>query len=424
MGDEPLGSIDAATAGLDLARLLPGSALTSYPPAERWDDWEEYDATAWKQGERVTRHYSLIPTTCFNCEACCGLLAYVDKETGEIRKLEGNPAHPASRGRNCAKGPATLNQVYDPERILYPLKRSGRRGSGQWVRTDWDTALGEIGTRIGTAFREGRQDEVLYHVGRPGDDSYIERVLHAWGIDGHNSHTNICSSGARVGYAAWMGFDRPSSDFANARVILLISSHLEAGHYFNPHAQRIIEGKQRGAKIICVDPRLSNTASMADYWFAAWPGTEPVMLLAIARLLLEAGTWDRGFVRRWVNWEDFLRNVRPDLEPVFESLRPALLDLYAEYTPERAEQVCGIEAARLREVARLVGSALGRVRVAQLAAPRRPGTRAAGRRHAASSSSMCSPAAWARWAARARTVGTSSSRSRRRRCTRKAGGTS
>lgn len=335
-------------------------ALTNYPPPERWADWEELDAAAWKLGERESRHYSLVPTTCFNCEACCGLLAYVDKDSGEIRKLEGNPAHPASRGRNCAKGPATLNQVYDPERILYPLKRSGPRGSGQWARTDWATALREIGTRIGAAFREGRHHEVLYHVGRPGDDSYVERVLHAWGIDGHNSHTNICSSGARVGYATWMGFDRPSSDFANAKVILLISSHLEAGHYFNPHAQRIMEGKLGGAEVICVDPRLSNTASLADVWFSPWPGTEPVLLLAIARLLLAAGTWDREFVRRWVNWEDFLRHTRPDLAPTFDNVGPALLELYAEYTPERAEQVCGIDGSRLVEVAAAIGNALGR----------------------------------------------------------------
>ena len=355
-----LDDMEAASRDVDLARLLPGSALTNYPPPERWRDWETLDAKAWSKGRKVSRRYSLIPTTCFNCEACCGLLAYVDKDTGQIAKLEGNPAHPASRGRNCAKGPATLNQVHDPERILYPLKRAGKRGEGKWVRTDWDTALHEIGSRIGTAFREGRHNEILYHVGRPGDDSYMERVLHAWGIDGHNSHTNICSSGARVGYATWMGFDRPSADFANARVILLISAHLEAGHYFNPHAQRIIEGKMRGAKIINVDPRLSNTASMSDYWFPAWPGTEPVFLLAIARLLLEAGTWDREFVRRWVNWEAFLRETRPDLEPVFENVGPALLDHYADYTPERAEQVSGIDARRLREVAELIGRNLGR----------------------------------------------------------------
>ena len=357
---EILDRLADASAGVALDRLLPGSALTSYPPVEHWADHAEYDPDEWKHGRKVERRYSLIPTTCFNCEACCGLLAYVDKATGEIRKFEGNPAHPASRGRNCAKGPATITQVYDPERILYPLKRSGPRGSGQWERTTWAEALADIGGRIGKAFREDRHDEVMYHVGRPGDDSYIERVLHAWGIDGHNSHTNICSSGARFGYASWMGFDRPSADFANARVIFLISSHLEAGHYFNPHAQRIVEGKMRGATLITVDPRLSNTASMSDHWFAPWPGTEAFLLLAIARLLVEAGTWDREFVRRWVNWETFLRETRPDLEPVFASFERALLDLYEDYTPERAEEVCGIEARRIREVATVIGGALGR----------------------------------------------------------------
>ena len=76
----------------------------------------------------------LIPTTCFNCESACGLLAYVDKDDLSIKKLEGNPAHPGSRGRNCAKGPATINQINDPERILHPLRRVGDRGAGQWER--------------------------------------------------------------------------------------------------------------------------------------------------------------------------------------------------------------------------------------------------------------------------------------------------
>ena len=355
---ETLDQLDAAARRHGIERLLTNGALHAYPPASAWADVAEYDPEAWRHGRRETRRYSLIPTACFNCEACCGLLAWVDKDTGDIRKLEGNPHHPASRGRNCAKGPATLNQVYDPERILYPLRRAGARGSGRWERITWDDALSEIGGRIGTAFRQGRHDEVVYHVGRPGDDSYIERVLHAWGIDGHNSHTNICSSGARLGYASWMGFDRPSADFANAKVTMLISSHLEAGHYFNPHAQRIIEGKLRGSKVICVDPRLSNTASMSDVWFPTWPGTEAFLLLAIARLLLEQGTWDQEFVRRWVNWETFLGETRPDLACRFDNVGPALIDLYAEYTPERAEHICGIEAKRVREAAELIGTAV------------------------------------------------------------------
>ncbi|WP_179137717.1 molybdopterin-dependent oxidoreductase, partial [Candidatus Entotheonella palauensis] len=171
--------------------------LTNFPPVERWEDWTEYDPAAWPK--KVEKHYSLIPTICFNCEAACGLLAYVDKETQEIRKFEGNPAHPGSRGRNCAKGPATINQVHDPERILYPLKRVGARGSGQWERTTWDEVLDTFAARIRKALQEDRRTEVMYHVGRPGHDGYMDRVLQAWGVDGHNSHTNVCSSGARLG---------------------------------------------------------------------------------------------------------------------------------------------------------------------------------------------------------------------------------
>src|SRR5262245_45965143 len=100
--------------------------LISAPPPEKWDDWVELDQKAWPR--RKEKHYLLVPTLCFNCEAACGLLAYVDKETGQVQRFEGNPVHPASRGRTCAKGPATLNQIQDLEWILYPLKRDGPRG--------------------------------------------------------------------------------------------------------------------------------------------------------------------------------------------------------------------------------------------------------------------------------------------------------
>ena len=334
----------------------PAGGLASYPPVERWDDWQEYDPVAWPR--RVPRRYALIPTICFNCEAGCGLLAYVDRETLRIQKFEGNPVHPGSRGRTCAKGPATLNQVEDPERILYPLRRVGPRGGGRWERVTWDDALDDIAGRIRKALVEGRQREVMYHLGRPGHELvYLQRVFHAWGIDGHNSHTNVCSASARAGYAFWHGLDRPSPDHANARLILLLSAHLETGHYFNPHAQRIIEAKARGAKICVIDTRLSNTASMADWWLAPWPGSEAALLLAMARVLLRERCWDREFVRRWVNWEEYLREERPDLPPTFEAFAQALDELYARYTPEFAEAESGVPAATIVEVARAVGRA-------------------------------------------------------------------
>ena len=154
------------TTNRQIPRLVPGGELTSYPPPDLWDDWVEWHAKAWP--ERKENRYRLVPTTCFNCESACGLLAYVDKDTGEIRRFEGNPAHPGSRGRICAKGPATINQVNDPERILYPMRRQGKRGSGEWERVTWEEALADIGGRIGKAIREDRHDEIMYHVGRPG----------------------------------------------------------------------------------------------------------------------------------------------------------------------------------------------------------------------------------------------------------------
>jgi anaerobic selenocysteine-containing dehydrogenase len=332
-----------------------GNQLAAFPPKERWDEWVELESRAWPR--RVERHSLLVPTTCFNCESACGLLAYVDKETLEVRKFEGNPEHPASRGRNCAKGPATLNQVQDPHRILYPLKRAGARGEGRWRRVSWDEALDDIAERIRRAIREGRRNEIVYHVGRPGEDGYTERVLAAWGLDGHNSHTNICSSNGRAGYHYWMGLDRPSPDYANAEVIFLISAHLESGHYFNPHAQRIVEAKRQGAKLIVFDVRLSNTATHADYWVSPYPGSEAAILLAIASHLIRHQLYDRDFVRRWWNWREYLRDERPEVEPSFESFERELGRAYESYTFEVAARESGVDAGTIAEIADVVARA-------------------------------------------------------------------
>ncbi len=329
--------------------------LDKFPPMDKWNHWEEYEAKSWPKKEK--KAYTIVPTTCFNCESACGLTAYVDKESGSIRKFEGNPFHPGSRGRNCAKGPATINQITDPERILYPQKRKGERGGGAWERITWDEALDTVAARIRKALKEKRNNEIAYHVGRPGHEGYANRVLQSWGIDGHNSHTNICSSGARFGYNIWYGHDRPSPDHANAKFILLISAHLESGHYFNPHAQRIIEAKMKGAKLATMDPRLSNTASMSDYWLPTYPGTEAAMLLAMVKIILERGLYNREYMENWVNWNDYLEKKHPGTEVTFENFIAKMIEEYAEFTPEYAEEECGVKAETIREVAQLIGEA-------------------------------------------------------------------
>ncbi len=329
--------------------------LSSFPPKELWSNWSELDSKSWP--ERKLKTYSLIPTTCFNCESACGLLAYVDKESGVVRKFEGNPEHPGSRGRNCAKGPATLNQITDPDRILYPLKRAGARGEGKWVRVSWDEALDDIASRVRKAISEGATDEVVCHIGRPGEDGFTERVLASWGVDGHNSHTNVCSSNGRAGWHYWTGIDRPSADFANSKVIVLISSHLETGHYFNPHAQRITEARMNGAKLIVMDTRLSNTATHADYWLSPQPGSEAAINLAISNYLIQNDRYNAEFVRRWWNWDQYMAEVRGEPNATFEEFQQVLKHLYEDFTFEYAAQESGIHIEVLEEVAKVVAGA-------------------------------------------------------------------
>ena len=195
------------------------------------------------------------------------------------------------------------------------------------------------------------------HLGRPGEDGFTERVLASWGVDGHNSHTNVCSSAGRTGYQFWTGSDRPSPDYANAKVIYLISAHLEAGHYFNPHAQRITEARANGAKLIVVDTRLSNTASQADHWLSPVPGSEAAINLSIARHLIATGRYDREFVRRWWNWAEYLKACHPELPVSFAAFEEVLAGLYEDFSFEFAAAESGIDAKVLAEIAEVIAGA-------------------------------------------------------------------
>ncbi|MCA1652356.1 MAG: molybdopterin-dependent oxidoreductase [Acidobacteria bacterium] len=127
----------------------------THPHPSEWDNYTDYESTSWPRKDR--RKYWIIPSVCFNCESACGILAYVDQETLDVRKIEGNPIHPGSRGRTCAKGVVTPNQLEDPDRILYPMRRTGERGEGRWQQVSWNEALEDIGGRIRKAIVENRR---------------------------------------------------------------------------------------------------------------------------------------------------------------------------------------------------------------------------------------------------------------------------
>ncbi len=357
----------------DSVPIVEGN-LAPYPPFEKWGGWRELDGDDWKNGG-LARHdvkahdYLLVPTICNNCEALCGLTAWVDKETLTVKKYMGNPLHVGSLGRNCAKGYAVQNQMYDPDRIPFPLKRAPgtKRGEGKWVRVTWDEALHTIGLKMRETLKQGdafSKKALMFHVGRPNESGFTARVWASLGQDAFNSHTNICSAGARLASSLWTNDDRSAPDWENARLVLLQSSHAaDAGHYFQQAAGQIAKARKKGAKLVVMDPRLSNSAGMADLWIPCWPGTEAAIHLALAGRLLKDRKHDREFVREWWNWQELLDD-KAELELLvqrgflkglpkggtFEDFEALLVELYGQYTLEWAAQESRVPVEKLEKL--------------------------------------------------------------------------
>jgi anaerobic selenocysteine-containing dehydrogenase len=357
--------------------------LDFYPPFENWDDFNELDGNDWKRGGIGRKgiqsdenpngikvnNFMIVPTACSNCEASCGLTAWIDKSTMTVKKYMGNPLHAGSRGRNCAKGYAAQSQMYDPDRIPFPLKRAegSKRGEGKWVRTTWDEAMTTIGKKMGDTLRTGDElskKSVMHHVGRPNENGFTGKVWHTLGSDAFNSHTNICSSGGRTPTIQWANDDRTSPDWANAKLIFLNSSHAaDAGHYFQQSAGFIADARKKGAKLVVMDPRLSNSAGIADLWIAAWPGTEASIYLYLVNRILQDDKVDHAFVKSWVNWDRFMDNsdyLKYILEKGYISKLPAdnsyesfievLKELYSPYTLDYVSEETRVPAHKLEEL--------------------------------------------------------------------------
>lgn len=348
--------------------------FSSYPPFEKWSSWREMSGNDWKRGG-LLRHdvrvhdHMLVPTICNNCEAVCGLTAWVDKETLTVRKFMGNPLHTGSQGRNCAKGYAVQSQMYDPDRIPFPLKRApgSKRGEGKWVRTTWDEALATIGGKMRETLTKGdafSKKAIMHHVGRPNEIGFTPRVWASLGQDCQNSHTNICSASGRLASLLWVNDDRSSPDWENARLILLVSSHAaDAGHYFQQSAGQIARARKKGAKLVVLDPRLSNSAGIADLWIPCWPGSEAAIHLAIAGRLIREKRYDRAFVKTWWNWQDLLDD-KAELELLrdrgflsklptggtFEDFEALLVDLYGRYSLEWAAEEARVPVQKLQKL--------------------------------------------------------------------------
>ena len=274
-----------------------------------------------------------IPTTCNQCPAGCGILAYLNGN--RLVQILGNPYHPNNKGSICAKGIAGINLVYDPERLLYPMKRIGPRGSGKWTRITWDEVYLTLSSRITSLIKDGRENEFVADIGEKDRllENFVTSLKSAKIIDrNHQKNINLSNT-----LAIMTGSPSLIEDVGRSRLIVNFGANPYANHdRFLGIAQRMVQSQvENGTKLYTFDVRMSETAAKSDIWYPIRAGTDGFVALAMARVILYEGLADENLIKEKTN--------------VISALLKAHLK---KYTPELAERVSGVKAGNIIKLAR------------------------------------------------------------------------
>ena len=273
-----------------------------------------------------------------DCPDTCALLTTV--ENGVAIKVHGNPAHAATDGVLCTKVSRYVERSYHPERLLHPMKRSGPKGSGQFQRIGWDEALDSVAARLrDIAAREAQAIQPYSYAGTMGQvqgEAMAARFFNRLGA-AHLDRT-ICASAGAEALTQTLGgkLGMRMEFFKEAKLILIWGSNsIGSNLHFWKHAQ---VAKRNGAKLICIDPRKSETAEKCHEHIALLPGTDAALALALMHELIVNGWLDQDYIDHHTSGWPLLRER-------------ALL-----WNPERAAAVCGIKAQQIRDLARDYGT--------------------------------------------------------------------
>ncbi len=279
-----------------------------------------------------------IPTVCEMCFWMCGARARV--VDGRLVKLDGNPFHPKSRGRLCARGNAGMGLLYDKDRLKYPLISTGKRGEKRFKRASWQEALDFVAEKmLRLKEKYGPETVAMFAHGSPVGP-FFDLML-AFGSPNITFPSFSQCLGARnVGFELTFGMDPGSGpervDMTNSRVIALFGTHLGENMH-NSQVQDFAEAVGRGAKLIVVDPRFSTAAGKAHYWLPIKPGTDLALQLAWINIIISEGWYDKDYVRRYCyGFEELKQRVR-------------------NYTPEWAAKETDLPVNLIVETARELG---------------------------------------------------------------------
>ncbi|MBO9679850.1 MAG: molybdopterin oxidoreductase family protein [Acidovorax sp.] len=273
-----------------------------------------------------------------DCPDTCALLTTV--ENGVAVRVQGNPAHGHTDGVLCAKVSKYAERTNHPERLLQPLKRSGPKGSGQFTPVSWDEALADIAARLGAIAARDPQAILPYsYAGTMGlvqGESMDRRFFHRLGAS--LLGRTICSMAGGEGLVYTLGgkVGMKVEFFAESKLILIWGSNsIGSNLHFWRYAQ---QAKRDGARLVCIDPRRTETADKCHEHIQLRPGTDAALALALMHELIVHDWLDHDYIAQHaVGWE---------------GLRERAL----QWPPERAAEVCGIPVEQIRRLAQDYGT--------------------------------------------------------------------
>ncbi|MEM2320969.1 MAG: molybdopterin-dependent oxidoreductase [Candidatus Bathyarchaeia archaeon] len=272
---------------------------------------------------------------CGVCPFRCSIEAYV--KDGRLVYTRGNTENPNTRGKRCVKGFASIWFAYDPDRLKYPLMRVSERGEGKFKRISWDEAFTIIAEKLKEIKEKYGPEAVvsLDHV--QGCTWHYKNFLYLlYGTPNIYDHTAACDGTFTTACITLFGAFWGIEDYENSKYILIWGKEPFEAPRIVGFLQGLMEAKDRGAKLVVVNPRLSKTAEKADEWIPIRPGTDGAMALAMAKTIIDEELYDREFIEKYCYGFD---EFRGHLEE-------------KGYTPEWAEGITGVPASTIRRIAR------------------------------------------------------------------------
>ncbi len=240
------------------------------------------------------RREEVVCTTCYMCACRCGIRVHL--RDGEPYFVDGNPAHPVNRGVICAKGSAGLAHHRSPARLRAPLKRVGERGRDALVEISWQEAL-DIATRWLAEVRERDPRRLAFFTGRDQSQALTGFWAAQFGTPNYAAHGGFCSVNMAAAGMYTLGgsfWEFAEPDLEHARLFLMFG--VAEDHDSNPLKSGLAAMKARGRRIVAINPVRTGYAAIADHWLPIRPGTDGLLVLALAHELLRAGRIDARFL--------------------------------------------------------------------------------------------------------------------------------